>query len=118
MTSSQLASYDAFKNLLLSGTFNFKDNTTTHFLASFLAGFVATSVCSPVDVIKTRIMSGGGKVGIMTLLAKAQKEEGLLWMLKGWVPSFIRLGPQTICTMLFLEQHKTLYRKWRGYDQD
>ena len=117
MTASQLASYDAFKNMFLSDTFNMKDSTTTHFLSSFLAGFVATSICSPVDVIKTRIMSGGGQMGIMALLAKAQREEGILWIFKGWVPSFIRLGPQTICTMLFLEQHKKYYRKWKGYEE-
>ena len=117
MTASQLASYDAFKNMFLSDSFKMKDNTTTHFLSSFLAGFVATSICSPVDVIKTRIMSGGGKTGIMQILSKAQAEEGLLWMFKGWVPSFIRLGPQTIFTMLFLEQHKQYYRKWKGYEE-
>jgi solute carrier family 25 (mitochondrial dicarboxylate transporter), member 10 len=116
MTASQLASYDAFKNLLLSGSFGFKDNTTTHFLSSFLAGFVATTVCSPVDVIKTRIMSGGSKISIMEIFLKAQREEGFLWAFKGWVPSFIRLGPQTICTMLFLEQHKKYYRKWKGLE--
>ncbi|RMZ79531.1 hypothetical protein DV737_g3378, partial [Chaetothyriales sp. CBS 132003] len=114
MTASQLASYDAFKHMFLSDTFNMKDNTATHFLSSFLAGFVATTVCSPVDVIKTRIMSAESKTGIMEILLKAQRQEGLLWIFKGWVPSFIRLGPQTICTMIFLEQHKKYYRKLRG----
>jgi len=39
----------------------FKDNVTTHFSASLLAGLVATTVCSPFDVIKTRIMNSKGK---------------------------------------------------------
>lgn len=29
----------------------------THFVASFVAGFVATAVCSPVDNVKTRLMN-------------------------------------------------------------
>ncbi|RMZ88781.1 hypothetical protein DV736_g3987, partial [Chaetothyriales sp. CBS 134916] len=114
MTASQLATYDAFKHMFLSDAFNMKDSTMTHLLSSFLAGFVATSVCSPVDVIKTRIMSAESKTGIMEILLKAQRQEGLLWMFKGWVPSFIRLGPQTICTMLFLEEHKKYYRRLKG----
>ncbi|RMD40689.1 hypothetical protein DV735_g4432, partial [Chaetothyriales sp. CBS 134920] len=116
MTSSQLASYDAFKNLFLSDMFNMKDNTATHFLSSFLAGFVATTVCSPVDVIKTRIMSAEGKTSITEIFLKAQRTEGLLWVFKGWVPSFMRLGPHTIFTMIFLEQHKKYYRKLMGHD--
>lgn len=115
MTSSQLASYDVFKQLCLQ-RFQMSDNFGTHFAASLAAGFVATTICSPVDVIKTRIMSAGGKVPILSLLTDATRKEGLLWMLRGWVPSFIRLGPQTICTMVFFEQHKKLYRQWKGLE--
>lgn len=110
MTSSQLASYDVFKHACIN-TLHMSDNFGTHFTAALAAGFVATTLCSPVDVVKTRIMSAGGRVPLLGLLAKATREEGFLWMFRGWVPSFIRLGPQTICTMVFLEQHKKLFRK-------
>jgi dicarboxylate transporter 10 len=112
MTTSQLASYDAFKDLLQS--VGMGDGSLRHFTASFGAGFVATTVCSPVDVIKTRIMSAQGKQGIVDLLANTFKSEGMAWMFRGWVPSFIRLGPQTVCTMMFLEQHRELYKRLKG----
>lgn len=115
MTASQLASYDGFKRTLISQA-NMKDNLTTHFTASFLAGFVATTVCSPVDVIKTRIMSSKENKSIVRLLADVYKAEGLGWMFRGWVPSFIRLGPHTIATFLFLEQHKKIYRHLKGIE--
>jgi dicarboxylate transporter 10 len=117
MTASQLASYDLFKRLLLAHT-SLQDNLTTHFSASLAAGFVATTICSPVDVIKTRIMSAKAteKKSIVRLLGEAYKAEGLGWMFRGWVPSFIRLGPHTIATFVFLEQHKTLYRYVKGLD--
>ncbi|KAI9697190.1 MAG: Mitochondrial dicarboxylate transporter [Candelina mexicana] len=115
MTASQLSSYDIFKTLLLSNT-QLQDNLTTHFSASFLAGFVATTVCSPVDVIKTRVMSAKESKGLARLLADIYGREGVGWMFKGWVPSFIRLGPHTIVTFLFLEQHKKVYRRLRGVD--
>lgn len=123
MTASQLASYDVFKDLLVSRLGMGEENLKTHFSASLMAGFVATTVCSPVDVIKTRIMSqkkadgdkkGSGGGGIRTVLVDLWKKEGPMWMWRGWLPSFVRLGPHTIATFLFLEQHKKLYRKWKG----
>lgn len=115
MTASQLASYDGFKRALLDAkSLKMKDDLTTHFSASLLAGFVATTICSPVDVIKTRVMSAKEKSNMSTLLVDIYRKEGLTWMFKGWVPSFIRLGPHTIVTFLFLEQHKKLYRRWHG----
>jgi dicarboxylate transporter 10 len=115
MTASQLASYDGFKRLLILHT-PLSDNLTTHFTASFMAGFVATTICSPVDVIKTRIMSSSHSHGIGKLLKDVYRAEGIAWMFRGWVPSFIRLGPHTVATFLFLEQHKTIYRSIRGLD--
>jgi solute carrier family 25 (mitochondrial dicarboxylate transporter), member 10 len=115
MTSSQLASYDGFKWLIIRNTL-MEDNLTTYFLASFLAGFVATTVCSPVDVIKTRVMSMSESQGLAKLLVNVYRIEGIGWMFRGWVPSFIRLGPHTIVTFLLLEQHKRVYRMLRGLE--
>ncbi|KJX97552.1 mitochondrial dicarboxylate carrier like protein [Zymoseptoria brevis] len=115
MTASQLATYDVFKRELLKRT-NMGDSLTTHFSASLMAGFVATTVCSPVDVIKTRIMSASTKDGFIPLVKRITANEGIGWVFKGWVPSFIRLGPHTIATFLFLEQHKKLYRSIKGID--
>ena len=115
MTASQLASYDVFKRELLE-RFKMNDDLTTHFTASFMAGFVATTVCSPVDVIKTRVMSAKTSEGIISLVTRITANEGWMWMFKGWVPSFVRLGPHTIATFMFLEQHKKIYRKLKGYE--
>jgi solute carrier family 25 (mitochondrial dicarboxylate transporter), member 10 len=115
MTASQLASYDIFKGLLLEHA-SMRDNLTTHFSASLMAGFVATTICSPVDVIKTRIMSAKESKNILALLTDVTQKEGWTWMFRGWVPSFIRLGPHTIATFLFLEQHKKIYRKMKGLE--
>ncbi|KAF2636473.1 mitochondrial carrier [Massarina eburnea CBS 473.64] len=113
MTVGQLATYDIFKTLLLDGT-SMKDGLSTHFTASFLAGFVATTICSPVDVIKTRVMGSTDQKSIVRIVTDISKAEGLRWMFKGWVPSFIRVGPHTILTFLFLEQHKKIYRQLQG----
>lgn len=117
MTASQLASYDGFKRFLLEKT-TLEDNLVTHFTASFLAGFVATTVCSPIDVIKTRVMSARENEGLLGLLRRTVKNEGfMVWMFRGWVPAFVRLGPHTIATFLFLEQHKKVYRHLKELDE-
>jgi len=97
MTASQLATYDSFKGFLLGmPALHMKDDLLTHFSASAMAGLVATTVCSPVDVIKTRIMSAKTNSGVGTVLADIYRKEGLTWCFKGWMPSFIRLAPTTV----------------------
>ncbi|KAK4135652.1 mitochondrial carrier [Trichocladium antarcticum] len=116
MTVSQLASYDVFKRTLMQVT-PLGDSLATHFSASFLAGVVAATVTSPIDVIKTRAMTASGNHGVVALLRETTAAEGVRWMFRGWVPSFLRLGPQTICTFLFLESHRQVYRKIKGIEE-
>ncbi|KZT25560.1 dicarboxylic acid transporter [Neolentinus lepideus HHB14362 ss-1] len=118
MNASQLASYDFFKaELLKSGYFD--DNIYCHFTASLGAGTVATTVCSPADVVKSRVMnaSGPGSSSTMAAIRTAIKNEGPMFMFKGWVPAWTRLQPTTILIFLTLEQLKNVVditRKWQG----
>lgn len=107
MTTSQVVSYDIFKLFLVNHGFDPKSNHT-FFVASLATAFVATTVCSPADVIKTQIMNARGSVPIWQLLRKRMKLEGVRFLFRGWTPSFTRLGPQTILTFLVLEQLKRL----------
>lgn len=116
MTISQLASYDKFK-LTLVERIRMDDGLVTQFTASCAAGIVATTVCSPVDVVKTRIMSAHESKGLARLLSGICTAEGFGWIFRGWVPSFIRLGPHTIATFLFLEQHKKVYKMLKGIEE-
>lgn len=116
MTASQLASYDAFKSFLVRKA-RMADDLKTHFAASVAAGFVATTVCSPVDVLKTRLMSAKQKEGVWALLKGVWRREGFAWVFKGWLPSFVRLGPHTVVTFLALEQHKKIYRRLKKQEE-
>ena len=89
MTASQLASYDGFKHRLLESAY-FEEGLISHFTASFLAGFVATAICSPVDVLKTRIMNSKEKRGFFAVVRYAIQHEGYGFAFRGFVPSFIR----------------------------
>ncbi|KAG9220151.1 hypothetical protein CCMSSC00406_0007154 [Pleurotus cornucopiae] len=107
MNASQLASYDFFKAELLK-TGHFEDNIACHFTASFAAGTVATTVCSPADVLKSRIMnaSGPGSNSTLAVIRSSMQSEGAMFMFKGWVPAWTRLQPTTILIFLTLEQLK------------
>lgn len=107
MNASQLASYDFFKAELLKTRY-FDDNIFCHFAASFGAGTVATTVCSPADVLKSRIMnaSGPGSNSTIGVIKSSLKNEGAMFMFKGWVPAWMRLQPTTILIFLTLEQLK------------
>ncbi|PIA15103.1 putative mitochondrial dicarboxylate carrier [Coemansia reversa NRRL 1564] len=115
MCGAQLCSYDLFKELLLSTPY-FSEGMPLHFSASFLAGFVATTITSPFDVVKTRIMNAGPVSPYKNLahaLVVIVREEGPSALYKGWTPSFVRMAPQTILTFIFLEQFRELY--WSRY---
>ncbi|KAI9305449.1 mitochondrial carrier domain-containing protein [Cunninghamella echinulata] len=114
MTSSQCVSYDLFKKLLLNYS-PLQDGLVLHFTSSTLAGLVATTVCSPVDVIKTRIMttsSNDPNMTSMNIMKNMYRNEGLASFFKGWTPAFIRLAPQTIITFVVLEQFKRWHSVW------
>ncbi|KAH9855452.1 mitochondrial carrier [Lenzites betulinus] len=115
MNASQLASYDFFKaELLKSGYFD--DNIYLHTTASFAAGTVATTVCSPADVLKSRIMSASGAEGrsTMQMIRTSMRNEGAMFMFKGWLPAWTRLQPTTMLIFITLEQLKRGVDWYRG----
>lgn len=104
MTVGQIAFYDEVKRIMLASG-KFQDNPKTHFLASLTAGAIATTLTQPLDVLKTRVMNAkpgefNGLWDVVTHTAKL----GPMGFFKGYVPAFLRLGPQTILTFLLLEQ--------------
>ncbi|PWN46042.1 putative DIC1-mitochondrial dicarboxylate carrier protein [Ceraceosorus guamensis] len=104
MNASQLATYDFFKHSLLN-TGLYKEGTWLHFSASFLAGTVATTVCSPADVIKARVMSANGASGgTIAKLQRAIQKEGIGFLFRGWTPAWVRLSPNTILIFVILEK--------------
>ncbi|GMM57154.1 Dic1 protein [Maudiozyma humilis] len=107
MTASQVVTYDVFKNYLVTQLHCDPAQNSTHFGASLLAGLVATTVCSPADVIKTRIMNATDeKRGAFRILRDAVRTEGPSFMFRGWLPSFTRLGPFTMLIFFAIEQLK------------
>ncbi|KAH8310688.1 hypothetical protein KR044_002563, partial [Drosophila immigrans] len=112
-TIGQIAFYDQIKKFLLTRP-HFEDNLVTHFTASLMAGAIATTLTQPMDVLKTRMMNAkpGEYNGLWDVIRHTAKL-GPLGFFKGYVPAFVRLGPQTILTFVFLEQLRLKF----GYEK-
>lgn len=115
MNASQVGSYDLFKTTLLARpipliNYQLHDNLLLHLISSFLAGTFATTVCSPADVLRSRLMAASGSTTVTQVLSHSFREEGIRFLFKGWTPAFIRLGPNTVLLFVFYEQLKKTRR--------
>jgi len=112
----ELATYDQIKQILLG--LSFADTPSTHCICAFSAGFAATCIGSPFDVVKTRVMLGlrgaDGEMlykGMGDCFAKMFNNEGLFSFYNGFIPSFIRIGSWNVVMFLAYEQIKRFLNK-------
>eukprot|EP00927_Polykrikos_kofoidii_P039512 TRINITY_DN33872_c0_g1_i1.p1 TRINITY_DN33872_c0_g1~~TRINITY_DN33872_c0_g1_i1.p1 ORF type:complete len:287 (-),score=11.24 TRINITY_DN33872_c0_g1_i1:11-871(-) len=112
LTASQVVPYSKSKEWLQS-TVGLHEGLTLHVAASLAAGIVTTTVTSPVDVMKTRVMSGivKGPAGSLTNLLR---QDGPVAFFRGWLANYVRIGPQTLFIFVFYEQTKraVLTNRW------
>lgn len=106
MNVGEMASYDQFKEMLLHYT-RMREGTLLHFTAGFMAGFVATIVASPADVVKTRLMSSPDSyTGVVNAFTRMLKEEGPTVFYKGFIPNFFRLSTWSCTCFIAMEKIK------------
>jgi len=118
ITVLNLSSYDILKRHLFSQTvlpYKFKENQVTHITASLLSGVISTYGSCPFDVAKTRIMNqpidpitkrGLKYRGALDCMIKTSREEGILTLWNGSVPSFCRNVPWLVTFFLSYEYLK------------
>ncbi|KAL5334258.1 mitochondrial carrier domain-containing protein [Aspergillus crustosus] len=90
------------------------ETAAMHILAFIGASLVATTLCSLMDVIRTQLMSSSTRVSVLRAIGDLSRSQGYSWIFRVWTPSFVRLGPQTVATQVFLEQHRRIYRVLQG----
>ena len=100
------------------------DTVTTHFVAGFLAGILGTAASNPVDVVKSRMMNQAvllkntsataghvytGSINCFVMVcpkimilsnfefsSQTLRTEGVTALYKGFIPSYLRIGPWNI----------------------
>jgi len=112
----ELATYDQIKQILLG--LKFADTPSTHCISAFSAGFAATCIGSPFDVVKTRVMQGSrgadGKMlykGMGDCFVKMFKNEGFVSFYNGFIPNYMRIGTWNVIMFLSYEQIKRFLNK-------
>lgn len=116
VSATELVAYDQAKQIFLSS--GFKDDIYTHLLSGLTAGLAATLLGSPVDVVKTRVMSAKKNAtgeapafkGPLDCAFKILKTEGPLGFYAGFIPNFARIGSWNIVAFVTLEQLRAVYR--------
>jgi solute carrier family 25 uncoupling protein 8/9 len=81
-----------------------KDGMLVHIISGFTAGFIATIVASPFDVVKTRLMSSPDSYsGVVNCFTRTFAEEGPKAFYNGFIPNFTRLGTWSVTTFVCME---------------
>jgi len=104
---AEIVCYDAIKDHLLTSK-TMTDGVPCHFVSAVAAGFCATVVASPVDVVKTRFMNAapGQYRGALDCAIRMFRENGTSAFYKGFTPSFCRIVSWNIVMWLSYEQIK------------
>ena len=68
-----------------------------------LSGMTAAVIMTPIDVVKTRLMTGAASGGILETLNAIVADEGALTLMKGVVPRCAFLAPMAAITLALYE---------------
>lgn len=123
VTTAQFSTYDQVKETLIK-QYGLKDTISTHFYSSLFAGVIAATVSTPCDVIKSRMMNSTqegqhGNPGVKYTsswhcLKATLRVEGVRGLYKGFLPTYMRMGPQVIIMWAAIEQYRKLWDKFIG----
>ena len=106
-SATQLTTYDKLKELAIK-KINLRDGFPAHLFASFISSLITVTVMNPFDVVSTRIYQSSGHqtvyYGVLDCFKKTIQAEGWTALQKGWLALYLRLGPHTILTFVFLEK--------------
>ena len=63
-------------------------------------------------------MNASGETSVASVISRAFRREGVGWMLRGWTPAWVRLGPNSLIIFLVLEQMRNAVDRARaqGYN--
>ncbi|XP_029038423.1 mitochondrial 2-oxoglutarate/malate carrier protein-like [Osmia bicornis bicornis] len=111
---SQLATYSHIK-MLIATKLQMSDGPLLYFCASMLSGFLTVLNSMPFDVAKTRVQNiktTKKPPGLVPMMVSIARNEGIMALWKGFLPTYCRIGPHTVLTLLFNEQITKLYRRY------
>ncbi|KAI8601358.1 mitochondrial oxaloacetate transport protein [Dissophora ornata] len=116
----QLPLYDEVKRKMIN-VGGLENGALCHGLSSLISGFFLCIVMNPFDIISTRMYNQApdpltGRGGMLyksplDCAVKTIKAEGVKALYKGFTAHYLRIGPHTIFTFVFMEQVKALFER-------
>ncbi|XP_052082588.1 solute carrier family 25 member 35-like [Mytilus californianus] len=118
-SAAQLTTFSTAKEYILSLKVFSDTSILIPFCASIISGIVLTVFMTPPDVMCTRLYNQGvdanGKglyyKNLLDCGFKIMKKEGPWGFYKGWGPSFIRIAPHSVLSLMFWDQLRKTYER-------
>ncbi|CAL7933914.1 unnamed protein product [Xylocopa violacea] len=114
VNGAQLGTYSKSK-MMLNDTGFFEEGIVLSFMAAMISGLTMAVTSLPIDVAKTRIQnwtSSAKPPGVISVLINIAQKEGLPSMWRGFLPYYSRAAPNSIVTMISLDQLRHMYIKY------
>jgi len=105
LSAGQLSSYDHSKVFIVKQGW-MEEGKPLHLMSAVISGLVATTVCNPADVFKSRLMmlrGGGQHVTAWEVARLIWTTEGAMGFMRGWGPAYARAGPTFFIQMPIVE---------------
>ena len=109
ISASEIITYEIAKKNLIE-RLQLEDAIPVHLASGCCAGFMATVLGSPADVLGTKAMQKHGHYAgmkAMEIAMEMAKHEGFFSFYKGFWPNFCRIGSFNIAMWFFYEQIKS-----------
>jgi solute carrier family 25 protein 34/35 len=114
-SATQLTTYDKLKEFAIN-QLNLRNGFPAHLFASFISSLFTVTMMNPFDVVSTRMYQSSGRQtvyhGVIDCFKKTLQTEGWRALQKGWLALYLRLGPHTIITFVFLEKLRAGFLKY------
>lgn len=107
ISSTEIVTYDIAKHKLFLAN-GIEDGLPVHFGSAIIAGFAATAIGSPADVVGTRVMVATTQPNLVSFCVRILKDEGISAFYKGFVPNFARLASFNVVLWLSYEEIRKL----------
>ncbi|XP_022339486.2 solute carrier family 25 member 35-like [Crassostrea virginica] len=120
-SATQLSSFSTSKQYIAKSKIFHTDSWLNTFSATVCSAFTVTMCMTPFDVVSTRMYNQGvDKLGnglhyknVVDCFLKIFNTEGLWGFYKGWGPSFLRLGPHTVLSLMIWDRLRVFYMSFQ-----
>ncbi|XP_048747663.1 solute carrier family 25 member 35-like [Ostrea edulis] len=120
-SATQLSSFSTSKEYITRLHVFPSESWMNTFCATLCSALTVTFFMTPFDVVSTRMYNQGTDVhgkglrynNVVDCFVKIFRTEGLWGFYKGWGPSFLRLAPHTVLSLMIWDRLRVFYKSFQ-----